>query len=133
MPELFDPIFINGLHLRNRVMRSATAEFLADVTTGAPTPVMSRIYRDLAEGGVGLVVTGHACVDLRGRTHPYMASMADDSLIAAWREVIRPAQELGASMMIQLNHGGHRWIHRSFPIPSPPRGWRRTIWRFPER
>jgi 2,4-dienoyl-CoA reductase-like NADH-dependent reductase (Old Yellow Enzyme family) len=122
MPELFEAIRVNGLDLRNRVMRSATAEFLADETTGAPTPAMARMYCDLAEGGVALVVTGHACVEYGGRTHPRMAAMADDSLVSAWRETIRPAQALGARVMIQLNHGGASVDPQVVPDPISPSG-----------
>lgn len=106
MVTLFDPITIGDLHLRNRVMRSATAEFVAHRETGAPTPEMGRIYRELAEGEVGLIVTGHTCVSLSGRAHARMAAMASDDLISPWREIIRPAQEAGGRVMMQINHAG---------------------------
>ena len=122
MPELFDPMTIGSLQLRNRIMRSATAEFLADSDTGAPTPRMSAIYRALAEGGVGLIVTGHACVEYSGRAHAHMAAMAADDLIPAWSEVIRPAQQAGARVMIQINHGGASVDPAVTPDPLSPSG-----------
>jgi len=62
MPGLFDAITIGTLTLPNRLMRSATAERLADPVTGAPLPRLQRLFHGLAEGGIGLIVTGHAYV-----------------------------------------------------------------------
>lgn len=87
-------------------MRSATAESLADPVTGAPLPRLQSPYRALAEGGSGLIVTGHAYVMEAGRCHAEMASIAEDVLILAWRETIRPAQAAGARMMMQITTVG---------------------------
>ena len=106
MPGLFDPVDIGSLSLRNRIMRSATAERLGDPDTGAPLPQLADLYRALAEGEVGLIVTGHAYVERSGRPHPEQCSIADDSVISNWRKTIRPAQEAGARVMMQINHGG---------------------------
>lgn len=104
--KVFDPITIGQLALRNRFMRSATAEGMADATTGAPYPRLADMYRALADGEVGLIVTGHVCVAYSGRTNSHMAAMATDELIEPWRRTIRPAQSAGARVMLQINHGG---------------------------
>ncbi|MFP3895403.1 MAG: hypothetical protein ACLFV5_00995 [Anaerolineales bacterium] len=119
---LFDPLTVGDLHLRNRVMRSATAEFVADKETGAPTPEMAHIYRELAEGEVGLIVTGHTCVSFAGRAHAGMAAMASDDLISPWRDVIRPAQKAGGRVMMQINHAGANVDPEVTPHPLSPSG-----------
>lgn len=106
MSQLFEPIEIGKLSLRNRLIRSATAERLSDLITGAPTPALGAMYRRLAEGGIGLLVTGHACVEMQGRAHPKMSAIDHDDLVPAWREIIRPAQAAGARLMMQINHAG---------------------------
>jgi 2,4-dienoyl-CoA reductase-like NADH-dependent reductase (Old Yellow Enzyme family) len=103
---LFEPAFVGQLTVRNRLMRSATAERVADPVTGAPGARQAEMYRVLAEGEIGLIVTGHAYVERPGKAHPEMASIADDNVIAAWREAIRPAQDAGARVMMQINHCG---------------------------
>jgi 2,4-dienoyl-CoA reductase-like NADH-dependent reductase (Old Yellow Enzyme family) len=55
---------------------------------------------------VGLIVTGHAYVDRGGKAHPEMASIATDEVIPAWRETVRPAQQAGARVIMQINHCG---------------------------
>jgi len=103
---LLEPCSVGRLALRNRMMRSATAERLADAVTGAPTARQADMYLALARGGIGLIITGHAYVERLGKAHPEMASISDDSVISAWREAIRPAQNAGARVMMQINHCG---------------------------
>jgi 2,4-dienoyl-CoA reductase-like NADH-dependent reductase (Old Yellow Enzyme family) len=57
MTELFEPGKIAGLTLANRLVRSATAEYMAD-KAGRPEPPLVEMYEALARGGVGLIVTG---------------------------------------------------------------------------
>lgn len=122
MPTLFEPVAVGSLTLRNRLMRSATAERLSDPATGAPRPALREVYRRLAQGGVALIVTGHAYVAREGRAHPEMSSMAGDRLIDVWRETIAPAQALGARVMVQLNHAGASCDPAVNPDPLSPSG-----------
>jgi len=122
MTNLFEPITLGGLALRNRLMRSPTAERVADPTTGAPSPKQRAIYEALARGGIGLIVTGHAYVARSGKAHPEMASIESDDLIPAWRETVRPAQELGARVIMQVNFGGSSCDPAVTPHPISPSG-----------
>jgi len=122
MPGLFDLISVGSLQLRNRIMRSATAERMSDPQTRAPLPSLGALYRTLAEGGVALIVTGHAYVARSGKAHPEMSSIANDEVIPAWREAIGPAQEAGARVMMQINHGGAQVDPAVTPEPLSPSG-----------
>jgi len=122
MPNLFNPITIGSLRLRNRLMRSATAERMAHPRTGAPLPKLAALYRTLGEGGVGLIVTGHVYVAAGGKAHPEMAALDGDALIPAWRDVIAPAQAAGARVMVQLNHAGASCDPAVTPHPWSPSG-----------
>jgi 2,4-dienoyl-CoA reductase-like NADH-dependent reductase (Old Yellow Enzyme family) len=106
MTLLFEPVSLGRLSLRNRLMRSATAERMAHPESGAPLPSLRELYRQLGEGGVGLIVTGHVYVDRGGRAHPEMAAFDRDDLIPEWRRTIAPAQESGARVVAQINHSG---------------------------
>ncbi|MFC2031286.1 NADH:flavin oxidoreductase, partial [Chloroflexota bacterium] len=76
--DLFSPIEIGSVRLDNRLVRSATAECLVTEPLGRATPALASLYRELAEGGVGLIVTGHAYVHPQGRAHPEMLSVHCD-------------------------------------------------------
>jgi 2,4-dienoyl-CoA reductase-like NADH-dependent reductase (Old Yellow Enzyme family) len=122
MSSLFEPVTIGNLQLRNRLMRSATAERMSDPETGSPLPRLGAMYAALAEGGVGLIVTGHAYVERGGKAHPEMSSIASDDVIPAWREVTRPAQDAGARVMMQINHCGASCDPTMTPHPVAPSG-----------
>ncbi len=53
MTKLFSPVQLGTLALPNRLVRSATAERMADVD-GRPKPSLVSLMRGLAQGGVGL-------------------------------------------------------------------------------
>lgn len=59
MSKLFTPTRIGSLTLKNRFVRSATWENMA-TEDGHMTDKLYGIYRELAEGGVGLIATGYA-------------------------------------------------------------------------
>jgi 2,4-dienoyl-CoA reductase-like NADH-dependent reductase (Old Yellow Enzyme family) len=121
---LFSPFTIGSLAMRNRLVRSATAERLADPITGAPNERMQAMYLALALGGVGTIITGHAYVHLNGKCHPEMSSISEDSLIRSWREVILPAQQAGARVIMQINHGGASCDPAITPFTLSPSGVR---------
>lgn len=122
MPMLFEPVTIGELTVQNRIMRSATAERMAHPEKGHPSSQLANMYAALAHGGVGLIVTGHAYVDHSGRAHPEMSSIATDNLIPYWQKVIRPAQEMGARVMMQINHSGGSTEPSVTPQPLSPSG-----------
>lgn len=57
MSLLFAPGSIGSLNVPNRLVRSATAERMAD-SDGRPWPQLATLYEELAQGGVGLIITG---------------------------------------------------------------------------
>ena len=107
MSILFTPQRIGRLEIRNRFVRSATAEKKAHAD-GSPSPAQAELYRALAEGGVGLIITGHAYVAPEGKCHPEMLGIYDDFLIPKLAELARAAHEGGAKIAVQINHGGRQ-------------------------
>ncbi|NCO61215.1 NADH:flavin oxidoreductase, partial [bacterium] len=66
MSLLFDPVKLGSLTLRNRFVRSATWEGMAD-EQGACTPRLIELVKRLAEGDVGLIITSHSYVRRDGQ------------------------------------------------------------------
>ena len=58
---LFTPMEINGMHLKNRLVKSATYEAMA-AEDGSVTDQLIDFYTSLAKGGVGLIMTGYAYI-----------------------------------------------------------------------
>jgi 2,4-dienoyl-CoA reductase-like NADH-dependent reductase (Old Yellow Enzyme family) len=64
MKTLFDSVDLGSLTLKNRIVRSATWERKAD-ETGHMTRELSKVYEELAQGGIGMIITGYAFVRTR--------------------------------------------------------------------
>ena len=105
--KLFEPGRIGSLELRNRLVRSATAEQMAD-EAGRPEPPMIEMYTALARGGVGLIITGHAYVHPTGKAHPAMTGVYDDALIPALQALSEAVHREGGKVVMQINHAGRQ-------------------------
>lgn len=110
--RLFDEMQMGSLVARNRFVRAATYEGAADAA-GRITPEIMRIYRELARGGVGTIITSFAYVRDDGYHPAHMMGLDRDELVPAWRELVACVHEAGAAIV----------AHRS-PIaaPAPVRG-----------
>ena len=62
---VFEHTSLAGIQLKNRIIRSATHEGMAD-EKGLPTEKLRRLYIRLAKGDVGAIITGYAAVQADG-------------------------------------------------------------------
>ena len=81
---LFSPGKIGGITIKNRFVRSATWAGLADDQGGA-TPALMDLMENLARGGAGLIITGHAYVHPSGRHAPGQLGIHTDAGIKPMR------------------------------------------------
>jgi 2,4-dienoyl-CoA reductase-like NADH-dependent reductase (Old Yellow Enzyme family) len=105
MSILFTSGSIGTLELPNRLVRSATAERLADAE-GRPKPPLKALYQELAQGGVGLIITGHMYVHPSGQAHPEMTGIYSDDLMPELAELADAVHQEGGRVVVQINHGG---------------------------
>ena len=80
MKKLFEPVRLRNLQLKNRLVRSATWEALA-APDGSIDDRTYAIYRELAQGGVGAVITGFTSVSLNDYYFNGMMRLSNDALI----------------------------------------------------
>ncbi len=108
MSTLFEPTHIGRMQLRNRLVRSATFEGMAD-DDGLPSKALFDLYRRLARGGIGLLVTGYAYVCPDGRNpFPGMLAIDRDDVIPHYRELVDHVHEHGAAVAMQIAHCGRQ-------------------------
>ena len=105
MSLVFTPEKIGTLEIPNRIMRSATAERMAD-EAGHPRQQYYDFYRELAAGGVGLIVTGHMFVHPSGKCHPEMTGIYEDAQVPGLAKLAETVHSEGGKIMVQINHGG---------------------------
>ena len=119
MGMLFTSARLGALTLKNRIVRSATAERMADAE-GRPRPALGELYRDLAEGGVGLIITGHMYVDPGGKCHPEMTGIDRDDRVPDLAELADIVHEAGGRLAVQINHGGMQCSRETVADPVAP-------------
>lgn len=105
MPEIFDETAIKSMRLPNRFVRSATWEGVA-TPEGACTDRLLGVIELLAEGGVGLIITGHGYVRREGQAGPWQLGFHDDGLLPRLEELARTAHRHGSRIAAQLAHAG---------------------------
>lgn len=105
MKTLFDETQIGTMKLKNRFFRGAFYEGLAD-EKGHMTPELSKIYEDLAKGGVGTIFTGYAFITADEQASPRMMGIYSDDFISEYREFTDKIHSLGANIIMQIAYGG---------------------------
>ena len=119
MSKLFEPGRIGGMTLKNRFVRSATWEGMA-TDEGACTPKLIETLAELAEGGIGLIVTGHAFVIESGKATPRQLGVYDDSLVDGLSELADAVHRKDGKIVLQLAHAG--MFASKEEIPGTPVG-----------
>lgn len=107
MSSLFEPAALGAMQLKNRFVRSATAECLASDDCRI-TDQYLRAYTQLAKGGVGLIIPGNYYVHRMGRAIARIMVVDKDEIIDDLRKVSKIAHEYNAKIVAQLNHGGRQ-------------------------
>lgn len=102
---LFEPVRFGCLTAKNRLMRAATHTALAD-ERGYPTAELTEAYVRLAQGGVGIIITGLTSISLDGNPYSHAEAMYDETYAAAWRATVDRVHEHGAAIVLQLVHAG---------------------------
>lgn len=118
MAQLFEEASIRSMVMKNRLIKSATSENMAELD-GKPTDETVRFYERLAKGGVGLVITGLAYVNTDGQVFPRQSGIHSDETIPAWKKVIEAVHRHGAKIAIQLAHSGRQVDPKMFKDRKP--------------
>lgn len=105
MPTLFGEVSLAGMKLRNRFVRSATFEGMAD-STGAARDALVELTEELSRGEVGLIISSHAYVEPRGRVRPSQLGVHNDSLVPSLARLAQAAHAHGSMTVMQIAHGG---------------------------
>lgn len=111
MKSVFDSIEIGGLKAPNRVIRSATNDYLGNLD-GTVSDAQIEMYDQLARNNVGTIITGHLSVapELNQRADTVQLSVGDDSKIEGLKRIADKIHEYGGIAVAQISHAGKRAI-----------------------
>jgi 2,4-dienoyl-CoA reductase-like NADH-dependent reductase (Old Yellow Enzyme family) len=107
MTRLFESTSIKNMVQANRFVRSATWEGMA-ADDGAVTPRLIDVQIQLARGGIGLIISGHAYVSRKGQAGNQQLGVYSDVLIPGLTAMADAVHAVGGKIALQLAHAGSR-------------------------
>jgi 2,4-dienoyl-CoA reductase-like NADH-dependent reductase (Old Yellow Enzyme family) len=104
---LFSPLRIGLVTVPNRFVRSATHDFMAE-EDGSITDRNVELFSRLAEGEVGLIITGHAYVNPAGKASPRQIGAHKDRMVEGLSRIPRAVHRFPTRVFLQIAHAGRQ-------------------------
>jgi 2,4-dienoyl-CoA reductase (NADPH2) len=104
-PNLFSPVKIGALQLRNRLIMSPMENSYATLE-GEPSSRSIAFFEARARGGIALITLGACTIDESHREVPRSIHFGADARLDAHRELTQRVQAQGARIQPQLVHPG---------------------------
>jgi len=104
MSRPFEPFKINQLQIKNRFVRSATMDNMSD--NGMVTDFQVELYRNLALGEVGLIISHGIAPSRIGRTGPGQLGAFADENINSLKRLTTVVHANGGKVAAQILHAG---------------------------
>jgi 2,4-dienoyl-CoA reductase-like NADH-dependent reductase (Old Yellow Enzyme family) len=104
---LFTPIEVGRVTIPNRFVRSATHDFMAG-EDGSVTGRQAALFWRLAEGEVGLIITGHAYVNPAGKASPRQIGIHNDRLVEGLSRIPQAVHGFPSRLFLQIAHAGRQ-------------------------
>lgn len=140
---LFEPIYINKLKIKNRIVMGPMGNVSMADETGKPSQKMIKYFLERAKGGVGLITSGMIPVSMND--DPSYGDLNSTSIFpridnhrttfSGWRAIVEGCHAYGSRFFIQLAPGMGRVGNpecltkkKKFPISS---SWNRN-WYIPQ-
>ncbi len=110
---MFEPIRINKLNLKNRLVMAPIGNISMCEETGRPNEKMLAYFTERAKGGVGLITTGlvpvthhidHSLTEL-GSLSYFPRLDRSRTVFAGWRDLAQRCNSYGARVFVQLSAG----------------------------
>lgn len=106
--NLFDPIKIGNVELKNRVMMAPMENGMAAVGTGEVTDRIIAFFEERARHNVALIMPGSIGVAPEGRGLPTQLSLYDQSQVAGHKKLVDAIHKNGSLVAAQLYHAGRQ-------------------------
>lgn len=106
-PNLFQPIQIGRMMLKNRIVMPPMSTNLADPRyPGLVSEKHKSYYGERARGGTALIIIESTGVNPLASSRKFGLSLGADQSVPGFKELVELIQECGAKCAIQLGHGG---------------------------
>ena len=106
MKTIFDSTTIGSLLIKNRVAAASVGRNLADIDGHIPEGLYD-IYKELAEGGTGLIISEMTMVSLHDYPVSGFTRLQDDTVIPEYKELTEMVHQADSLIVAQLAYGGY--------------------------
>ena len=106
MKKLLEPVELKNLAARNRLVRSATWEAIAE-PDGRLREDAYAIYSELAKGGIGAIITGFTSVAPHDHASDGTMRLCDGAAIPQYRKLVDAIHAEGCPVIAQLALGDY--------------------------
>lgn len=114
-PHLLAPLDLGFTQLKNRVLMGSMHTGLED---GRDLSRLAAYFRERAEGGVGLMVTGGFAPNIAGWAKPFAGTLSTSGAARRHQVVTQAVHEAGGKIALQILHTGRYAYHPLAVAPS---------------
>jgi 2,4-dienoyl-CoA reductase (NADPH2) len=114
---LFEPLDLGFTHLKNRIIMGSMHVGFEDQHTEFAK--LAAFYRERAEGGVGLIVTGGFSPNRAGRLTAFAAQLISKRESKYHTQLTQAVHSSGGKIALQILHAGRYAAHPFANAPSP--------------
>ncbi len=105
-PHLFEQFKIDSVHLKNRITMAPLFTAYAH-KDGTVSSLTLEHYKEIARGGVGMMVVANAIVDESGSVSKHSLRVDDDRFLPGLSRLADTIKKEDVAAVLQINHGGH--------------------------
>ena len=106
MRQLFQPLTIHNLTLKNRISVPPMVVYHWADDTGTVTDRQTEHYREMAKGGAGLIIQEGTCVERTGRLTDTQLGIWEDGHIEGLKRITDAVHQYHTPIFVQLHHAG---------------------------
>ncbi|MGL5089221.1 MAG: NADH:flavin oxidoreductase [Cetobacterium sp.] len=106
--NLFTPLNIKNKILKNRVVLPPLVRFSMVGKDGYVTEELLEWYKDVAEGGTGLIIVEASCVAEDGKLRDNQIGIWNDGFVEGLSKVAQIGKQYDVPMLIQIHHAGFK-------------------------
>jgi len=114
-PHLLAPLDLGFTQIKNRVLMGSMHTGLED---GRDLSRLAAYFRERAEGGVGLIVTGGFAPNIAGWAKPFAGTLSTSGAARRHRVVTDAVRDAGGKIALQILHTGRYAYHPLAVAPS---------------
>ena len=121
-PNLFEPIKIRRLELKNRIVMSSMENCFAEENGNVGERTIA-YYSERAKGGTGWIIVEATYIAKQGKARRFQVGVHRDETIPGLRKLVEAVHSHGARISLQINHSGRqansKWSGEPIVGPSP--------------